>query len=539
MDLISTASAHCRRPQGGRGSAAVVRNRPRTSSSFAFAAALACTTCSFVPSPPVVEPVGGIPSEFAATSGLPGRFGPAADSARPASRWWAAFEDPVLNAVVDSVLASNFDLAEAVARVRQARAHARIAKAPLLPAVGLSAAATDQDTPANAGLGAQFRALGLGGDSTAPALDRLAFTTWSASLDFSYELDFWGRGRNDARAAASDYLASESDFQAARIAVVAETITTYFEIVDLRRRTALAREVADMSSERATLAEIRYGRGLIPSFQLYQLRQDLQEARAALPGLETALAGAEGRLAVLLGGFVRDLDMVLPDSLAPVLATASPHVGVPADLLLQRPDVRAAGQRMEAARYRVGARRADLLPALSLSGSVGLQSADAAGLFDADQWFRNLVANLAAPLFQGGRLRGAVGVAEAQFDQAAAAFGRSVVTAAHEVEAALTRFRNDERRHAFLQSERSEARASAELQARRYAGGVGGYADYLDAQRNLLNVESALAAAQRDVALARLAVHRAVGGAWVAPEESGLREVEDAGAADLPQGRPR
>lgn len=495
--------------------------------------ALGCATaslaaCSLSPGPPAVAPVDDIPAAFAGTGDPPRAPAPVAPPAvQDDLRWWSAFQDPALDAVVDSVLASNFDLAEGVARVRQARARARIAKAPLLPSVGLATGAADQDTPANAGLGAQFRQLGLGNprDSaggSAPLFDRLAFTTYSASLDFSYELDFWGRARNDARAAAGEYLATESDFLAARIGVVSEAISTYFEIVDLRERVALAREAASVSEERAGLAETRYDRGLVPSFRLYQVRQDLLQTQAAVPTLETALVSAEGRLAVLWGGYVRDLSAVLPDSLAPFVPRGSPPPGAPAALLLQRPDVRAAGQRLEAARHRVGARRADLLPSLSLSGSVGYQSAEAGNLFDGDQWFRNLLANLAAPLFMGGRLRGAVAVAEAQLDQAAAAFGRAVVTAVHEVEAALARLRNDQRRRAFLEAQLAEARTSAELQARRYAGGVGGYADYLDARRNLLNVQSVLSSARRDVALARLAVHRALGGAWFDPAEDAV-----------------
>jgi len=505
--------------------------------------ATACATataaaCSLAPDPPVVAPVEDIPAAFAGAADPSGRPPASPDPAalQDGLRWWDAFQDPALEAVVDSVLASNFDLAEGVARVRQARAQARIAKAPLLPSVGLSLGAADQNTPANAGLGAQFRQLGLGGSqdsagSGAPLFDRLAFTTYSASLDFSYELDFWGRARSDARAAAGEYLATESDFLAARIGVVSEAISTYFEIVDLRERVALAREVASVSAERAGLAETRYGRGLVSSFRLYQVRQDLLETQAAVPALETALATAEGRLATLWGGYARDAATVLPDSLAPALPRGAPPPGAPAALLLQRPDVRAAGQRLEAARHRVGARRASLLPSLSLSGSVGYQSAEAGDLFDGRQWFRNLLANLAAPLFMGGRLRGALTVAEAQLDQAVAAFGRAVVTAVHEVEAALARFRNDERRRAFLEAQLVEARTSAELQARRYAGGVAGYADYLDAQRNLLNVRSVLSTARRDVALARLAVHRALGGAWFDP-------AQDAVAAGAPVQEP-
>ena len=494
---------------------------------LALAPALLLAACSFAPPPSLPEPATELPDSFAE-----GRDAGSHD----ARDWWAAFQDPVLNTVVDSVLAANFDLAEAVARVQQARAQAGIARAGLFPSLQASATASDQDNPSNAGFGQQFRELAGGEDSPIPGgfefPDRLGITTYSLGVDFAYELDFWGRARNDSRAAAMQYLASESDYHAARIGVLSETITTYFEIVDLRRRTALAQETVGVLLERVELTETRYDRGLVTSFELYQVRQELRNTQAALPQLESQLVNAEGRLAVLLGGFRSKLDAILPDSLAPMPPGDPVAAGVPADLLLQRPDVRAAGERLEAARFSIGARRAELLPSLSFSGTIGLQSADVDGLFNVDQWFRNLIGNLTAPIFQGGRIRNNIALAHANFSQAAAAYGRTVVTAVHEVEAALAALDNEGRRHEFLQSQREEAAASVALQSQRYSSGVGGYTDYLDALRALLNVESTLAGARRDLALARLSVHRALGGEWTEPPETleGVRMVPTDGS---------
>ena len=476
-------------------------------------ALLLLSACSLAPGPSLPEPVAEMPEDFSADL-QPGMYEPL--------EWWTTFRDPVLDAVVDSVLASNFDLAAGVARVRQARARARIARADLFPSVGASGNVTDTDTPTDAGIGAQIQALGLGGpgDSIAGFVfpDRIDLTTYSVSADLAWELDFWGRARNDARAAGSEYLASESDFHAARIGILAETITTYFDIVSLRRQTGLARETVEVLLERESLASTSYDRGLIDSWTLSQVRQDLRNTQAGLPQLETQLTSAEARLAVLLGGYREDVEAILPDSLAPQLAADPVPAGIPADLLHQRPDVRAAGQRLDAARYSIGARRAQLLPSLSLSGSIGLASADAGELFNAQQWFTNLITNLTAPIFQAGRLRNNLALAEARFDEAAHAYGRTVVTAVNEVETTLAGLENETRRHAFLASQREEALATMELQSQRYESGVVGYTDYLDALRTLLNVEAALAGATRDLALARLAVHRAMGGAWASPE---------------------
>ena len=474
---------------------------------------LLLSACSLAPGPSLPEPVAQMPDDFSARL-QPGTYEPL--------EWWTTFRDPVLDAVVDSVLASNFDLAAGVARVQQARARARMARADLFPSVGASAAVNDIDTPTDAGIGAQIQALGLGspGDTIAGfALpERIELTTYSVSADFAYELDFWGRARNDARAAGSEYLASESDFHAARIGILAETITTYFDIVSLRRQTELAGEAVDVLLERESLASTRYDRGLIDSWTLSQVRQDLRNTQAGLPQLETQLTSAEARLAVLIGGYREDVEALLPEALAPEPAADPVPAGVPADLLFQRPDVRAAGQRLDAARYSIGARRAQLLPSLSLSGSIGLAGADAGELFNAQQWFTNLITNLTAPIFQAGRLRNNLALAEGRFDEAAAAYGRAVVTAVNEVETALAGLENETRRHAFLASQRDEALATRDLQSQRYESGVVGYTDYLDALRTLLNVEAALAGATRDLALARLAVHRSLGGAWAAPE---------------------
>ncbi|MCH7565031.1 MAG: TolC family protein [Gemmatimonadetes bacterium] len=428
--------------------------------------------------------------------------------------WWHDFNNPTLDALIDSALVSNLDLMEAVARVEEARAQSGIAWADLFPQIQAGADVSKTSQPANTGIGGALG--GPAGDSAqaGPSFDRFDFTTYSASLGFSWELDFWGRARNDGRAAVADLMASRADLHAARLGVLSETISTYFQIADLRERVGLTRETADVLEEREALTVTRYDRGLVSSLELYQVRLDLRAAQASLPQIEIQLADAEGRMAVLLGRYAGRIEGLLGEVLNPVQVTRPIDTGIPADLLLQRPDVRAAAERLEAARFRVGARKAQLLPTLTLSGSAGRQSQDVGGLFDADQWFTNLIAGLTAPIFQGGRLRNNVELAEAQYTQFAAAFGRTVLTAVYEVETSLRRYEEERQRYGLLTSQQDEARASADLQSRRYAAGVAGYTDYLDALRTLLGVQSTLSAAGTDLALARLGVHRALGGGW-------------------------
>jgi outer membrane protein TolC len=162
----------------------------------------------------------------------------------------------------------------------------------------------------------------------------------------------------------------------------------------------------------------------------------------------------------------------------------------------------------------VGARKAELLPSITLTGTLGLQSSSADGLFDLSQWFSTLTAGLAQPLFQGGRLRANLAAAEARYAQQLATHRQIVLTAVGEVEAALLRHREELERYQTLSDQLAEAQASVDLQEERYRSGIGAYTDYLDALRVLLTTQSSLSASARDVALARLTLHRALGGAW-------------------------
>lgn len=475
----------------------------------AFLTLIAVTGCSFTPSPEIPQPVANLPEIFL-ESETTAEYTPL--------QWWRDFRDPTLNALIDSALVSNLDLVEAVARVELARARSGIAWAELFPQVQANTDASTTNQPANTGIGGAFRDLTNDSTQTGPRLDRFDFSTYSASLGFSWELDFWGRARNDGRAAAADLMASRAELHAARLGVLSETISTYFQIVNLRNRVELTRETVGLLEEREALTVTRYDRGLIGSMELYQLRLELRNAQASLPQAEAQLADVEGRMSVLVGKYAGRIDDLLRGELNPSPVLEPIDVGLPAELLLQRPDVRAAAERLEAARFRVGARKAQLLPRLSLSGSVGRQSSDVGGLFDAAQWFTNLLGGLTAPVFQGGRLRNNVKAAEAQYVQFAAAFGRTVLTAVYETETSLKRYDMERKRYALLISQREEAQASADLQARRYAAGVAGYLDYLDALRTLLDVRLNLSAASTELALARLAVHRALGGGWTEGE---------------------
>ena len=490
---------------------------------FLLASIVVTSACSLAPNRnlPVLESVPEVPGAYSAS---------ADSSAYQPLAWWKTFEDPVLDQVIEEVLSSNFDLAAAVARVQQARSRAGIARASIFPLLQPSVGVNDFEGPTNAGIGAQLEEVGLDPEALGAAgfsiPDRLGLTTYTLSVEFAYELDFWGRNRNDARAAGAELVATEADYLSARMGVVAETVRTYLEIVNLRRQQRLADEIVAVLVELDSLAESRYRRGLIDLGGLRAARRSLREAQAELPQIEALRADAEGRLWILMGGFRADLAHTLSDSTGPSPVLDPVPAGIPADLMAQRPDVLAAMQRVESARYSVGARRAELLPRLSLQGAIGLQSTDSSEWFDPDQWFRNLTMNLLGPVFQGSRLQSNIALAEARLNEAAAAYGRSVVTAVNEVESALLGLEASRRRHALLESLSNETRAESALQEQRYVSGVGAYEAFLAAEQTRLAAQSILAAAVRDLGYARLSLHRALGGTWTAADREALRQTQ-------------
>jgi NodT family efflux transporter outer membrane factor (OMF) lipoprotein len=485
---------------------------------------------------------------------LPEAFGTAgtAGSYQPQA-WWTSYGDSILDELVDSTLVANLDLAEAVARVEEARAIVGISAADLYPSLTGTAGASRQNNPVNAGFGAIIGAIlgggiaadstGAGGESGEGAGDsaptRSTIESFDAGIGLAYELDFWGRARAERKAALSDLAASASDFQVIQLGVLGETISAYFDLLDLQRRLRLTEEIVDVLTEREGLSATRYDRGLITSFELYSVRQDRQAAEASLPQLRAQIAEARSRLALVTGRHHDQLDAILGQGTSveaadppsqPVLPIPVPR-GIPSDLLQQRPDVRASASRLEAARFRVGARKAELLPSINLTGTLGLQSSSAEGLFDLSQWFSNLAAGLTLPLFQGGRLRANLDAAEARYAQQLASHGRVVLAAVGEVEAAMVRHNEELRRNETLTGQLAEAESSVALQAERYEGGVGAYTDYLDALRVQLNTQATLSASTRDVALARLNLHRALGGTW-APLPGHLTRLSSRGMDD-------
>lgn len=439
------------------------------------------------PDPKVPEVVADMPAEYPNAQ----VDGDIEDAYKPL-RWWETFEDQQLNKLVDKALAANLDLVVAAERVNEVRAQLRGAKSSNFPTLTGAVDVAHTNRSEDSG--------------------RVGESTYGASVSMAYELDFWGRIRNDVRASLSEANATRADWVTTRLAVISETISTYFEIRDLQNQIGLTVEIIGVLAERVQQTDDRYERGLVGSFELTQIRQEYRNTQARLPQLEIQLASAKARLAVVLGGYTGHNVNGDENALVPRFNFTPIPPGLPADLLIQRPDVQSAAYQLEAARYRVGARRAALFPSLSLSGSLNSQQTSLSDLLN--PWVINLGAGLTAPLFHGGKLKADVDVARAQYKQQAASYAKQVLTAFHEVAVAMERYEEENQRYQFFSAQEEEAIAAVQVQNRRYEAGLADYPAYLDALRTLYQVRTSFSAAERDLAFARLDVHRALGGGW-------------------------
>ncbi|MEE4207376.1 MAG: TolC family protein [Erythrobacter sp.] len=465
-----------------------------------------------------------------AATNLPQAYGEAVDETRayePVS-WWQSYEDPALDGLVERALARNLDIAEAVARIEEVEARYALERAGLFPQVNAGLEANYANQPAT-GLGAALGEAaqgggggaagdGTNGDPAPPETGprRFSFSTYTAQLQASWEADIWGRLRNRARAADANYRASRAELQAIRIRIASEVMRNYFDLVETEQLRDLSQQQAEILGERVGLAERAFLRGIGSSFELITLRESRREAEANVPSLEANLTRSKARLGVLLGTYPDEVDAYLASKgrLAVTLPMEAVPAGLPARLLAGRPDIVAARAQLDAARFGVAAAQAARLPQLTLNASGGLEGNEPSGAFDPQNWFVNLLGALTAPIFDAGRIGARIDISEAQMRQRALSYGRTVLDAFAEVEAALARHAAAARRVRLIEADLRSAREAADLQLRRFERGTGGYSDWLDARLNVLNSRRLMVEAERAVAEARLGVHRALGGAW-------------------------
>lgn len=462
--------------------------------------ALTLSACAAGPDYRPPQPAAlGVPASYSQGAAAP------IDEAALAS-WWTRLNDPALDGLIDRAIASNLDIAQAQARLRQARESLRQANAAFLPQVNGSG---------NAGRNYSNRGgatrVDDNGNIISGGADRWS-SSYTLGANASWQLDLFGELSRSSEAARADLAASGYDLANVRMTIIAELVTNYVQARLAQEQLRIARETEAVQKDNFDIAGWRLQAGLVSSLDEQQARAQLAQTRAAIPQLEASLRGSLNRIAVLTGQApgeaTRALETPAPIPTPPV----SIATGIPADTLRQRPDVRSSERALAAATARIGVAQAQLYPALGISGNIGTSATAFKSLFDVITG--GIFANVAQVIFDGGRLASQVRSQRAAAEGAFAAYKQNVLTALEDVENAIASLNSARSRKAEF-SVAFEASNNAAILARsQYQAGLIDFQTLSNSETTLLNARNSLASAQADEALAIAQLYSALGGGW-------------------------
>lgn len=419
--------------------------------------------------------------------------------------WTRAFDDKVLDDLVARALAANLDLAQAGERLRQARASARRAGIELLPRVDAGASAQHS-----------FRSLNAGGFPGARESDQ-----FDVGFDASWELDLYGGIARSVEAGRAELEAAAADLGSVRASVVAEVARAYAELRGAQRRSLVGTTALDAQTESATLVRTRAQAGVASELDVARAQALASTTRARLPEYERDARERIDRIALLLGEPAGALRAELGAPAALLRARALPDLGLPAELLRQRPDLCAAERRLAAQTARIGVASAGRYPRVALFGSLGLVSRELRDLPEGHSLAWAFGPAVTFPLLDAGRVDAAIELERARADELAFAYREAVLTALKEVEDALSALAATRSRADALE-EAAEAQARAvELAGQLYDAGLSDYIAVLDAQRSLYDLQDQLVQTRTQESVQVVATCKALGGGWEPPTERG------------------
>lgn len=416
-------------------------------------------------------------------------------------QWWHLYADATLDQLEDEALAHNADIQVAAGRVLEARAQLGITGADQYPSV--SAHVMESRTQ-NTLMGAFPR------PATLPRTQNISHT----SLDASYELDLWGKIRRATEAARADLLSAESAKETVRLTLTTQVAQQYFALVALdAQETALERLLASRQ-ERIGLNRKQVEVGVMSEYDLHQAEADVAAVQSQLATLGQTRSKQETALTLLLGRSPRDVMGSAVQRGNPSLPVATVPDGLPSDLLLRRPDLRDAEQKLVALNARIGVARAQYFPSISLTGYVGGESVAFADLFSGPARIFQFAANATQPIFNAGRIGFLVDAAEARRDQALIQYKQAVANAFGDVRNALSA-QSSARQVLAYETTRSDALASAYKQAGlRYQSGIASRLELLDVERNYIQAQLNRLDAERAQRSAVADLFKALGGGW-------------------------
>ncbi len=424
--------------------------------------------------------------------------------------WWEGFGDPQLAEFVSKALEQNLDLAQAAARVTQARAGLGAANAALLPSGNISGQAARSYQSIETPLGQVL--------NSTPGFDRYG-SSYELNLDASWEVDVFGGLRRGREAALAEYQASEAGVAATGLAIAAQTADIYITVRGLQARLDIANRQVKTQEALLEKVQLLYGKGLAASYEVRQTEGALSQVQATVPALQTGLDAAMNALDVILGTPPGTHRTQLASKGNIPLAPQPKATGTPADLLRRRPDLIVAERRLAASNARIGEATAEYYPKFSLSALLGSATAVSSGnLFSGGASQSAGVLGLRWRLFDFGRINAQIDQAKGQEAEALAAYRQSVLRATEDVENALSALVNREVQATTLTTGENSLTQARQSSFTAYEKGTASLIDVLHADETLLQVSDARAQAQTESARAAVAAFRALGGGWQPPE---------------------
>jgi multidrug efflux system outer membrane protein len=419
------------------------------------------------------------------------------------ARWWSTLNDEELDSLVARAVKGNLDLKNARSRIREARALRGISKAGLFPTLDAAASASKQRSSENSGTGRESK-------------------LYTAGFDAGWELDIFGGIRRSVEAAQANLEATQEDLHDVLVSLLAEVALNYVEVRTIQGRLAVTEDNIKTQQETYDLNRSRYEAGIIDELPVQQSLRILETSRSQIPALKTGLEAAKNRLAVLLGE--------QPGKLHQELAVKRPIpelpktvvIGIPAETLRHRPDIRRAERNLAAQTARIGVATADLYPKFRLFGTIGLESLSSGDFFEWASRTWRIGPDTSWNIFQGGAIRQNIEVQTARQEQALIQYEAAVLRAQEEVENVLVAYAKEQIRRESLSKAAIAAQRAATVAQDQYQAGLVDFNNVLDAQRALLILQDELNQSNGAMTTNLVRLYKALGGGWTSLEPASM-----------------
>ncbi len=416
--------------------------------------------------------------------------------------WWTTFQDPALSSLVERAVSNNKDLKIALARIRQSRA-----------VLGVAGKQTDPGVSASA----QY-SRSQSGTPTVEDSDPALFSTGSDYLDIgfdaSWEVDLFGKLERGVEAATAELEASEEGYRTVLVSLIAETANDYVMLRILQNQLEIVYRNLDLQERILDVLEDQEEVGLISSLQVQQSKYNIENTRSRVPGYKTSIQETLNSLAILLG----EMPGSLHEELSSPGTIPSPGVeiaiGIPADILRRRPDIREAERTLAAQTARIGMATADLYPAFRLSGSLGMTASSVDSFFSDDSPGISITPFISVPVFNRDKIRNQIEIQNAIAERNLIEYETTVMDAIKEVRDAVVAYGEEQKRYRILEKGASEARSALQIADEQFRSGLVNFLSVLDAQRSLLSFEETQIGSRGAITRNLIKIYKALGGGW-------------------------